>query len=118
MPLIRAAFVAYLLLLTVLLLIPDPNAATGIDELPGLLKDHLMHFLALTGLAVLAHAARWPLRTGVTVGLLVVYAVVVESLQSFTPERDVELCDFVENLLGVAAGTAVYWPFRARRPAS
>jgi len=118
---VRVGFFVYLAALTVLLLAPDPNAMTGIEQLPGFLEDHLLHLLALLGLTLLAHASRWPLGTGVLVGLLAVYAVAVEVLQVYSPPRDVQLKDLVENVLGVVLGTVLWWavvrPRMARRQA-
>jgi VanZ family protein len=59
-------------------------------------------------LALLVRASRLPLRRGTLVGLLVGYAIVTESLQVFVPTRTVELLDFVENLIGLAAGWGLW----------
>ena len=109
MTLIRIAFVAYLLVLTVLLLAPDPNALTGMPELPGFFQEYLTHFLLLAGLTVLAQASRWPLGSATLLGLLAVYAAATEALQAFSPPRQVDAKDLVENLLGIAAGAAFWW---------
>ena len=110
---IRLACIAYCSLLTLLLLVPDPNRLTGIDELPGPLSEHGIHFLAFTVLGVLVYASHWPLRTAVFVGLLATYAIGVELLQAFT-KRDVAAMDVLENVLGIAAGIGVCWLIRKR----
>ena len=95
-------------LLTALLLMPDPAAATGVEELPPPLDEHLTHFLLLAALGFLAFASRWPLGARVLLAALLIYAVAVEVLQTLTPPRAVELKDLVENVLGVTAGGAAW----------
>jgi len=51
------------------------------------------------------------------IGLLVVYAFGVETLQWFFPPRKVELLDYLENLLGLALGTAI-WRLASRQKAN
>ena len=111
---IRLACIAYCSLLTLLLLVSDPNRLTGIDELPGPLSEHGIHFLAFAVLGVLVYASHWPLRTAVFAGLLATYAIGVEVLQVLTPDRDVAAMDVLENVLGIAAGIGVCWLIRKR----
>ena len=105
----RLACLAYFSLLSVLLLVPDPLTLLGIPRLPTLPGDRTVHFLLFTLLALLVHASRWPLGWGLLAGLLVAHALVMETLQSLVPGRTVELLDFVENLVGLAAGTGIWW---------
>lgn len=112
MPKLRLLICAgYWGLLTVLLLTGDPAAAIGLDEgpeIPG--GDVGAHFLAFAILAFLVHTSRWPRSvTRTPLAVLLLYAVAVESLQWFSPPRTVELKDYANNLLGVAAGTGLYW---------
>jgi VanZ family protein len=102
---------AYWLFLTALLLTPDPAALVGLQTAPRFpWGDIGIHFTAFTVLTVMVHATRWPRRPGwVVVALLVLYALATESIQAFIPPRTVELLDYTENLLGVAAGSGVYW---------
>ena len=109
MCLVRLASAAYWALLTVLLLAPNPLALLGIHRPPGPSGGRGVHFVCFTLLAVLVHAGRWPVRRRLLVGLLLVYAVVIEGLQWFVPARSVELLDVIENLLGLAVGTAIWW---------
>jgi VanZ family protein len=112
---IRAGFVLYLSILSVLLLIPHPEMVIGGRELPGFFREYLTHFLLFTGLTLLALAARWPVRAGAMLALLAAYAVAMEGLQAFSPPRVVSLGDLIENLLGIAAGTAIWWWLAKRR---
>lgn len=98
-------------LLTVLLLTADPAGVIGLDEgpdFPG--GDVSAHFLAFAILAFLVHTSRWPRSvTRTSLAVLLLYAVAIESLQWFSPPRTVELKDYANNLLGMAAGTGLYW---------
>ena len=49
------------------------------------------------------------MRFRVLTGLLVAYALLTEGLQAIIPDRTVELLDLIENLFGLAAGTAIWW---------
>jgi len=60
-------------------------------------------------LALLVHLSRTPVRGWWLAGLLMVYAIATELLQSLVPNRTVELTDLIENLLGLAAGTVLWW---------
>ena len=96
---IRVGFALYLVLLTTLLLVPDPLALLGIKELPGPDKGRGVHFCAFALLGLLALASRLPLGTGRLVSL-VLYAL-AETLQMLVESRSVELLDYV-NLAGLA----------------
>lgn len=98
-------------LLTVLLLAPNPAAVVGLRRVPVFpWGDIGIHFTAFTILTLLVHGLRWPKRIGWPVlVVLLAYGVATESLQWFVPPRTVELLDFTENILGVAAGTGIYW---------
>jgi len=119
-PTIRVVWVAYWLLLTVLLLAPDPLAMLGITSIPGSPGGRMEHLLAFFVLALLACASRPRLSWGMLAGLLVGYAVLTETLQALVPTRTVELLDYVENLLGLAAGWGLCRLIgpRGARPAS
>jgi hypothetical protein len=108
---VRLACVCYWLLLTVLLLVPNPAALVGLHAVPvfpwGKFGIHLSFF---TVLGFLANATRWPKRVGwPLIGLLVVYGVTTESLQLFVPHRTARVMDAIENILGIALGSAIYW---------
>ena len=102
---------AYWVFLTALLLVPDPAALVGLHRVPTFpWGDIGIHFTAFTILTVMVHTTRWPQRPGwVVMALLVLYAMATESLQAFVPPRTVELLDYTENILGVVAGSGVYW---------
>lgn len=97
-------------LLTVLLLTPNPATTIGLPKAAvfrGI--DIGIHFAAFTILALLVHGARWPKGIGWPVpAVLLLYGMATESLQWFVPSRTVELLDYVENMVGVAVGTAFY----------
>jgi VanZ family protein len=108
---------AYLALLTVLLLSPDPAAVVGLKRIPQLpWSENGIHFCFFAGLAILAHAVRWPTPVHwLTIALLLAYGVSTETLQFFVPPRAVELKDYFENFMGVAAGTGIYWTLQRMR---
>ncbi|MCR4415713.1 MAG: VanZ family protein [Thermoguttaceae bacterium] len=68
-----------------------------------------VHFLLFGGLAVLVFAARWPrpVAPGWLLGLLA-YALATETLQWWVPPRTVQWSDYLENVLGIAAGWCLY----------
>ena len=105
------ACAGYCGLLTAFLLAPDPAELVGLRRpLRFPWGDIGIHFTTFTGLALLVWVAGWPRRISRPVAaLLVIYALSVESLQYFAPTRSVELLDYTENLLGLAAGTGLYW---------
>ena len=117
---IRVVSVAYWLLLTVLLLAPDPLALFGITRVPGPPGGRMEHLLLFGVLAFLVCASRPPLRWGPLAGLLVGYALLTETLQVLVPTRTVELLDYAENLLGLAAGWWLWGLIQTRfvRPTS
>jgi VanZ family protein len=102
---------AYWLLLSVLLLAPDPAAILGYLHAPRVPTYGIgVHFTAFFTLSLLVCAARWPQRPGwLIVTLLVGYGLVIESLQALVPPRAVELLDYTENTLGVLAGAGIWW---------
>ena len=93
-----------------MLLVPDPLGSLGLKSDPWPIShDRGVHFVLFFTLTLLADAARWAVRPRWFFGLLTGYAIAVELLQAFVPPRTVEAMDLIENLSGVAAGTAVYW---------
>jgi VanZ family protein len=110
----RLLFTAYWILLTALLLSPNPGA---LFHLRPMLLSHIpgrgIHFAFFVVLAVLAWACRLPLRWATLAILLVAYGLIVESLQAIVPPRQVEFLDYVENLAGVFAGSALWWCWQA-----
>lgn len=106
----RAACLGYLILLTALLLVADPWRFVGASgETPGLF-DRLMpwaHLLGFGGLAVLAFAARWPIRPWQLVLLLVLYGGATEIAQSALPPRTAEWQDWFQDAAGVAIGASL-----------
>ncbi len=103
--------VGYWGLLTVLLLAPNPAKVVGLRRVPVFpWGDIGIHFTAFTILTLLVCSARWPNGIGWPVlVVLLAYGVTAESLQWFVPSRAVELLDYTENVLGVAAGTGICW---------
>jgi VanZ family protein len=114
MGLIRLGLVVYTLVLSFLLLAPEPLKLLGCSSPPGASSLRMVHFSLFAVLGFLVFASRWPLRRGLVIGLLVAYALVTETLQGVIPNRTVELLDYLENLLGLAAGGAVWWSLQTR----
>jgi VanZ family protein len=108
MRLIRYICVAYWVVLTVLLLVPDPSALLGLRRIPGDREGLCAHFAVFAILGALVQASRLRLRPALLGGVLLGYAVVSELLQSVVG-RDTSLWDLLADLFGVAAGTAVWW---------
>ena len=106
MLLIRCICAAYWLLLTTLLL--APLQLLGISRIPGQPSDVNIHFLVFAVLGILVLASRLPLRRALLTGLLVGYAIASELLQSLVG-RDTASQDLLANLLGLAAGAALWW---------
>ena len=104
----RCICTLYWLLLTILLLVPDPLALLGISRIPGGGSTLGVHFLVFAVLGVLVSASRLPLRRVLLIGLLIGYAVATELLQSLVPARETSRLDLLENLLGVGVGTAAW----------
>jgi len=103
----------YWILLTVLLLVPDPAALVHLHRVPTFPWGKFgIHLIAFTILSVLVHATRWPKRPWwPLIALLVVYGITTESLQLFVPHRTARVMDAIENILGIAAGAGIYWFF-------
>jgi VanZ family protein len=106
---LRVACIAYLLLLTFLLVVPEPLRLFGITQLPGPPSHRGAHFVLFAPFGLLAMASRWPLPRPWLVGTLLGYAVLTELIQACIPNRAPELFDVIENILGLAAGMAVCW---------
>ena len=105
------ACLCYWIILTVLLLVPNPAGLVGLHAVPvfpwGKFGIHLGFF---TVLGFLANATRWPKGIGWRlIVLLVVYGVTTETLQLFVPHRTARVMDAIENILGIALGSAIYW---------
>jgi hypothetical protein len=103
--------IAYWILLTLLLLTPDPAALLGLQRVPSLpwgkFGVHLSFFALLSFLVCAAWWSKrffWPMAA-----LLVAYGIVTESLQLLVPHRTARPLDGIENLLGIAVGAGVYW---------
>jgi VanZ family protein len=100
----------YWVLLTVLLLVPNPAAVIGLRKAPALpWGDFGVHFTAFVTLAIMIHAARWPRISGrFIIGLLLLYGIATELLQALIPLRAMEMEDCVEDILGILVGTGLY----------
>ena len=105
------AFICYWLFLTVLLLAPDPAGLVGLHEVPVFPWGKFgVHLIAFTGLGFLANATRWPKHPWwPLVVLLMAYGITTETLQLFVPQRTARVMDGIENILGIAAGSVIYW---------
>ena len=102
--------IAYWILLTVLLLVPHPDELVGFSApiFPwGKFGIHLSFF---TVLSVLANFTRWPKRLGwLLIVFMAIYGITTETLQLFVPYRTAQVIDGIENLLGIALGSGIYW---------
>jgi hypothetical protein len=103
--------IAYWIMLTVLLLVPNPAALVGMHSVPifpwGKFGIHLSFFIVLS---LLVNFSRWPRRLSWSlIGLMTIYGVVTEILQLFDPPRTFRVLDGMENLLGIAIGSILYW---------
>jgi VanZ family protein len=114
-PLVRLGCAAYWVYLTMLLLAPNParlapNPATTpvVRLVVSTVPDRGVHFTCMAVLALLVHASRFALPERAILGLLLSYGVLAETLQWFVPPRCVELLDYLENLVGLLAGTAAW----------
>ncbi len=112
MRVLRMACAAYWLLLSLLLLLPDPYALLGIERFPGPSGGRFVHFAFFTMLALLVHASRLPIGRVLLWSTIAAYAVAVELLQWLVPHRVVDVVDLAENLLGLVAGTGIWWSIR------
>jgi VanZ family protein len=83
---------------------------------PGASEDALSHYspafhlLSFTMLAVLVLGAGWPVARTTLVALLIAYGAGTELVQGLIPYRSCELSDCLNDLAGIAAGTAMLWP--------
>jgi glycopeptide antibiotics resistance protein len=105
------ACISYWLFLTVLLLVPNPAAVVGLQAVPIFPWGKFgVHLIAFTILGILANATRWPKRLWwPLIVFLMVYGITTESLQLFVPHRTARVMDGIENILGITAGSAIYW---------
>jgi VanZ family protein len=105
------AFLAYWAFLTTLLLVSNPAALVGLETVPGFPWGKFgIHLLAFAILGFLAHATRWPKPLyWPIIALLLAYGVATETLQLLVPHRTARVIDAVENILGIAIASGVYW---------
>jgi hypothetical protein len=110
--LMRIVCVAYLILLTALLLTGDPLRLVGVrGDVPWLLRMALpfAHLLSFFVLAILALTTQWPIpRWGVLVAL-VAYGALTEVLQGYTPKRTSEWRDWLQDVGGIVIGAVLCW---------
>jgi hypothetical protein len=110
--LLRVVGIAYCVFLTVLLVTKDPAAVIGVEgALPWLLATLLpaAHAISFAVLAVLMLIPRWPAPRWGVVAILAVYGGLTEVVQGFVPPRTPEWGDCLQDLCGIAVGTAVCW---------
>ena len=104
----RLGCLAYGILLTLLLVVPDPAALLGWRTIPNVTGGIGVHFTAFALLGFLVAASRFPLGRTWTAGLLLSYAFTAEFVQFFVPPRTVELRDLLENLVGLSVGVGLW----------
>ena len=105
------ACICYWICLTVLLLVPNPAAMAGLHAVPIFPWGKFgVHLIAFTNLGFLANATRWPKRPcWQMIVFLVLYGITTESLQLLVPHRSARVMDGMENILGIALGSGIYW---------
>lgn len=105
------ACLCYWLFLSVLLLVPNPAGLVGLSAVPIFPWGKFgVHLIAFTILGFLANATRWPKRLSWPMIFFVMgYAVMTEVLQLFVPHRTSRVMDGIENILGIAAGSVIFW---------
>ena len=103
------ACVCYWLFLTVLLLVPSPATLIGLQTVPVFPWGKFgVHLIAFTILGFLVNATRWPKQLWwPMIAFVMGYGVTAEALQLFVPHRTSRVMDGIENLLGIALGSAV-----------
>jgi len=111
--LMRIACIGYMIFLTALLLASDPTRLVG-REVAGILEplEPYAHFLSFFVLAVLVLATRWPIPRWMTFVFLVGYGGLTELVQGLV-WRHPDWKDWVQDVAGIAAGTALCWTVAA-----
>ena len=110
--LMRVVCIAYLILLTVLLVAVDPLRWIGVrGTAPSMLRWLLpmAHLLSFWLLALLALTARWPAPRWAIGLVLVLYAGLTELGQGFLPWRTAEWGDWLQDVAGIGAAAVVCW---------
>lgn len=100
----RLLCAAYAVILSYLLLSPNP-----LGDAPRPSIERGPHTMLFVPLAVLVLAARLPLKTYTVLAILMLYAAGTEIAQTLVPNRQTDPLDLLENLLGVAIGSAIVW---------
>jgi VanZ family protein len=106
----RIVCLAYVVLLSLLLLSPNPARVIGLSgEMPALLRTLMpyAHLLSFSVLAVAMLLAHWPLPRWSIVLLLGIYGGATEIIQGFIPPRTPEWMDWIQDLGGLAVGVAI-----------
>lgn len=79
-------------------------------------QDKVLHFVAYVLLASFSVLGiRGKLEAFVAAGSMTLLGLLLEIAQHFVPGRSPEVADEVANILGVACGIALAFPFRSRR---
>ncbi len=106
------------MVVTTLLLVPNPGVLVGMRQAPLARYALLAHVGSFFLLSVLTLSSRLPLSVPATLAGLLFYGAAVELLQGLVPRRTVSFADFLANALGIAMGAAAYaaaaW-YRRRR---
>jgi VanZ family protein len=108
----KAVCIAYLLFLTLLLWSDDPKRVIGMEEnLPWILNLLMpyAHVLSFALLAVLTTSIRWPVPRWAVVLTMAAYGGLTEIGQGLTPHRTPAWINWLQDLVGIAVGTALCW---------
>ncbi len=110
--LMRIVCIGYFVFLTLLLLSADPTRVIGMQGgLPWILQVMLpiAHIISFMVLAILALMTRWPVPRWSIVLALAIYGGMTEFIQGYVPPRTPRLTDWLQDLAGIALGTACCW---------
>ena len=77
-----------------------------------------LNFVVTSVLAILVLSADWRVARATLVALMIAYGAGTELVQGLLPYRSCELADWLNDVAGIVAGTAMLWPARLPRIAA
>lgn len=121
---LRIIAISYAVLLTYLLLAPEPLfflGSTGAQLDATVTRsvadwvEHASVYLAFTGLVLVAWQGQSP--NALLVMLIIVHAILTETLQHWIPLRETSLLDLLANVCGILTGALLIRLIQCLRPA-
>lgn len=101
---LQLVFIAYVLLVIFLSLIPLPSTGGGVY------KDKIAHFIMYAGMASLAYVSVRSMRKKLYFFVLILLlGVSLEFFQMYIPGRNLSLFDIAANTAGVFSGFLICW---------